>query len=119
MRHEHRHRHVFEKFAADAAEQGFAQWRMMVSAADDHVGRQIGGAREQDVRYGEVAAQGFFGIGLDPVLVQVMDGSLECLRPVPRGDRRGPVPRAGRVEDRAQCPAAAARPWGSRRPASS
>ena len=68
MRHQHGNRHVLEQFAADAAEQGFAQRRMMVSAADDHVGRQIGDAREQDVRDGEATAQRLLWLGRDPMM---------------------------------------------------
>ena len=57
MRHQHGHRHVLEQLAADTAEQGFAQLRVMVAAADDQVGAKIGGAREQDIGDGEAAAQ--------------------------------------------------------------
>jgi hypothetical protein len=44
VRHEHRHWHVFEKFAADAAEQGFAQLRVVITAGNDQVGGEISGA---------------------------------------------------------------------------
>ncbi len=93
MRHQHGNRHVLEQLAADAAEQGFAQRRMMVSAADDHVGRQIGGAREQDVRDGEATAQRLLWLGRDPMMVQMMD------HPVERGAVLLEVPLIGSDEN--------------------
>ena len=77
MRHQHRNRHVLEQLAADAAEQGFAQLRVMVAAADDQVGAEIGGAREQNVGDGEATAQRLLEPGRDPMVVQVMDHPVE------------------------------------------
>src|SRR5882672_9524672 len=77
MRHQHGNRHVREQLAADAAEQGFAQLRMMVAAADDQVGAEIGGAREQNVGDGEATAQRLLEPGRDPMVVQVMDHPVE------------------------------------------
>ena len=68
---------MLEQLAADAAEQGFAQWRMMVTAADDHVGGEISGAREQDVGDREAATQGLLGLGRDPMMMQVMNHPVE------------------------------------------
>ena len=42
MRHQHRNRHALEQLPAEAAEQGFAQLRMVIAAADDQVGGKIG-----------------------------------------------------------------------------
>ena len=55
MRHQHGNRHVLEQLAADAAEQRLAQLRVMVAAADDQIGAEIGGAREQNVGDSEAA----------------------------------------------------------------
>ena len=86
MRHQHGHRHVLQQLAADAAEQGLAQLRVMVAAADDQVGAEIGRPREQDVRDGQATAQRLLRLGHDPMMVQVMDHPIErgaVLREVP------------------------------------
>jgi hypothetical protein len=44
VRHQHRHGHVVEQLAADAAEQGLAKFRMVVGAGDDQIGVEIDGA---------------------------------------------------------------------------
>jgi len=60
------------------AEQGFAQLRVMVAAADDQVGAEIGGAREQNVGDGEATAQGLLEPRRDPMVAQVIDHPVEC-----------------------------------------
>jgi hypothetical protein len=44
VRHQHRHGHVVEQLAAEAAEQGLAKVRMVVGAGDDQIGVEIDGA---------------------------------------------------------------------------
>src|SRR5215472_7438499 len=46
MRHQNRYGHMIEQIAADAADQSFAQLRVMIQAGDNQVGSEIGGTGE-------------------------------------------------------------------------
>src|SRR5437867_328172 len=81
MRHQYRHGHVLEEFAADPAEQGLAELRMMVGAGDDHVGIEIGSARQQHVRHWKVTLQGLFRMSANAVPLKMADDAVEP-RPV-------------------------------------
>jgi hypothetical protein len=78
MGHQHRNGHVLEEITTNAAHQGFSQLRMVITARNDHVGREIGGAREQNVRYRKTTPQGFIRCCIDRVPLQMTDDPLEC-----------------------------------------
>jgi len=54
---------------------------MMVGAGDDHVGVEVGGARQQHVRHRQVALQGLLRMGGDAVPFEMTDDAVEP-RPV-------------------------------------
>jgi hypothetical protein len=62
---------VVEKVAANPAEQCLAQLRVVVGPCHDHVGTQIGGARQQYVGDRDVTAWALFWLCFDPVPLQV------------------------------------------------
>ena len=57
---------VIEQIPADPAEQTLAQRRVVIGPRHNHVGTEIGGARQQDIGDRDAAARVFFGLRLDP-----------------------------------------------------
>jgi hypothetical protein len=76
MRKPYRNGHVLEQFTAHATHKCFAQLRMVVSTRDNQVGGEIGGAREQNLRYRNVTLQRFFGFGWNPVPLEMTGNPL-------------------------------------------
>src|SRR6516165_9661481 len=81
VRHQNRYRHVIEQITADAADQSFAQLRVVIKAGDNQVGTEIGGAGEQDIRYRDPALHAFFEPGRNRMPLQVTDDPLERCSP--------------------------------------
>jgi hypothetical protein len=77
VRHQHRYRHVIEQIAADPTKQALPQRRVVIGPGYDHVGAEVGGARQQDVGDRDVAARALFGLRPDLVPPQAADDALE------------------------------------------
>ena len=90
MRHQHRYRHVIEQGATDPAKQALAQRRVVIGPCYDHVGAEIGGARQQDIGDRDVAARALLGCALIPCRPKVADDALEMTKSVAEASSTAP-----------------------------